>query len=165
MEAFFYTLFYISVFIPLLPLISVLLNAKQLSKTHLITITLIPICNITTDVVSWLLAEYKNYSNGIQHIYTFAMGSLLWYYFYSQFRNKWYLILGGYMVFTALCVLVVILWGGLDAVNTISNTTLGILVIFFALAYFVKAINELKYNSITHDLDFWINFALLLLYG
>lgn len=165
MIIFFYILFGFSVFIPLVPITSILLNFRKFKRTHLITITGISVCSITTDLVSWLLSRYASYNIGIQHLYTLIIGSLLFYYFFTQFRNKSYWVLGGYMVFIATCVMSAFYWGGLEAVNTIPYSTLAILIIIFALAYFVKAINELKYNRITHDMDFWINFGLLLLYG
>jgi len=165
MSVFFYTLFYLSVFTPCLPILSGLGNTKNLDKPTLITILFVPFISLTADLLSLWLVEHAINHTGVQHVYTFITGSLLSYYFLTQFRNKWRWVLFSYIVFAALCVMSAFLWGGISAVNTVPNTVMNIFVIIFSLAYFVKAINELKYNKIIYDIHFWINFGLLLLYG
>ncbi len=165
METFFSTLFYSSVFIPFLTIISVLLNTKKLDKPTLITILFLSGISLSTDLISWWLITLSSYHKGIQHAYTFITGSILAYYFLTQYRSQWRWVLSSYIVFAALCVMSAFLWGGISAVNTVPSTGLNVFVMIFSLAYFPKAINELKYNKITYDFHFWINFGLLLLNG
>ncbi len=165
MTIFFYTLFYLSVFTPGIPIVSAWINHKSLKKHTIITILFLPLFSLVSDLLSWWLVKRVGYQFGILHIYTFLTGTTLFFYYYHLFtkRKNWILVCQA--VFTAFCVLSLFFWGGINAVNIVPNITLNIFLIFFALSYFVKAINELKYDKITHDIDFWLNFGLLLFYG
>jgi len=165
MTIFIYTLFYLSVFTPGVPIVSALINRHSLQKHILITILFLPLFSLVSDLLSWWLVNRVGFQYGILHIYTFLTGTTLFYYFYHLFKKRKNWVLVCQAVFTAFCILSVFFWGGIHAANTVPNTALNIFLIFFSLSYFVKAINELKYNKITQDIEFWLNFGLLLFYG
>lgn len=165
MTKLFYTLLYLSVFSPTIPLITVLINRKNLKKSILIAILFLPLLSLTSDLLSWWFVKRVEFQFAILHVYTFLAGSTLFYYFYHLFEIRRYFVLISQLIFTSFCILSTLFWGGLYQTNTVPNITLNIFVITFSLAYFVKAINELKFDKITHDIHFWLNFALLLLYG
>lgn len=160
-----YIFYYLSVFSPLLTIFFFFFINKGCSKTTKVVVLLLPVLSLLSDLTSGFIVEDESSMYITLHLYTLFTGLVYLMYFahvYERWKNYF---LALFFVFSSVCIIEFFYHNGYQTVNVVSNTVLSVIVFIMALSYFFKAINELKFQRITDDIHFYINFAFLFYFG
>jgi hypothetical protein len=159
------TFYFASVFSPILTILFFFLINRSCSKTTRLTVILLPVLSLLSDLTSGFLFKGETTIYIIFHLYTLFTGLVYLMYFTHVYERwkKYFLAL--IFVFVCVCIVEFFYDKGYQHINVVSNTFLSIMVFVLAFTYFFKAINELKYPRITDDIHFYFNFAFLFYFG
>jgi len=160
-----YTLYYISVFIPIVTIIFFFLITKNCTKVTRTTVLLLPVLSLLSDLTSGFLLTKETSMYVTLHIYTLFTGLVCLMYFRNLYKRQKNYFLALIFIFCGICATEFLYKDGYQSVNVVANTALSVTVFIVAFFYFFKAINELKYPRMTDDIHFYINFAFLFYYG
>ena len=129
------------------------------------TVLLLPVLSLLSDLTSGFIVEDESSMYITLHLYTLFTGVVYLMYFahvYERLKNYFLALI---FIFSGICITEFIYKNGYQTINVVSNTVLSVIVFIMAFFYFFKAINELKFQRITDDIHFYINFAFLFYFG
>jgi hypothetical protein len=129
------------------------------------TVLLLPVLSLLSDLTSGFIVEDESSKYIAIHLYTLFTGLVYLMYFAHVYERLKIYFLALIFIFSGICITEFIYKNGYQTINAVSNTVLSIIVFIMAFFYFFKAINELKFQRITDDIHFYINFAFLFYFG
>jgi hypothetical protein len=150
----------------LFPVLAALYNYKYLDKI----LKIAALYFLVSSLFDWVLEFTKVVSNNnLPAIHLFIVISIVFYaaIYYNAFFNR---VLKKVTIILAAIALLIVIFNvifieGIWEYPSMSNTVLGVLVIFFSLAYFYQLLNRQEFIHIEKQGLFWINAGVLFYYS
>jgi hypothetical protein len=150
----------------LFPVLAALYNYKYLDRI----LKIAALFFLISSLFDWVLEFTKVVShNNLPAIHLFIAISIVffaaiyYYAFFNPFLKKLTIILA--IIALLLVIFNIIFIEGIWEYPSMSNTVLGVLVIFFSLAYFYQLLNRQEFIHIEKQGLFWINAGVLFYYS
>ncbi len=150
----------------LFPVLAALYNYKYLDKI----LKIAALFFLVSSLCDWVLEFAKTVTtNNLPVIHLFIVISIVFFaaIYYNAFFNQ--VLKKATIVLAAIALLIVIFnvifIEGIWEYPSMSNTVLGVLVIFFSLAYFYQLLNRQEFIHIEKQGLFWINAGVLFYYS
>jgi len=150
----------------LFPVLAALYNYKYLDKI----LKIAALFFLVSSLFDWVLEFTKRVAhNNLPAIHLFIVVSIVffaaiyYYAFFNRFLKRLTIILA--IIALLLVIFNIIFIEGIWEYPSMSNTVLGVLVIFFSLAYFYQLLNRQEFIHIEKQGLFWINAGVLFYYS